>query len=95
MNLSSAAKLGGGGGGGGLHRGASPPPPPPKKGSNTQGCLKSTTVEPPKRGQFGAEGFVLSSEVVLSKRSTIIYHIFLHKCSHTGYYYIKRVEGQS
>ena len=47
------------------------------------------TVKPPKRGQFGTGGFVLSLEVVLSKRSTILYHIFLHKCSHTGYYYIK------
>ena len=33
------------------------------------------TVKPPKRGQFGTGGFVLSSEVVLSKRSTILYHI--------------------
>ena len=36
------------------------------------------TVKPPKRGQFGTGGFVLSSEVVLSKRSTILYHIFVH-----------------
>ena len=38
--------------------------------------LAVSTVKPPKRGQFGTGGFVLSSEVVLSKRSTILYHIF-------------------
>ena len=38
--------------------------------------LNCYTVKPPKRGQFGTRGFVLSSEVVLSKRSTILYHIF-------------------
>ena len=38
--------------------------------------IENITVKPPKRGQFGTGSFVLSSEVVLSKRSTIFYHIF-------------------
>ena len=45
-------------------------------GSGRSNAVMPNTVKPPKRGQFGTGGFVLSSEVVLSKRSTILYHIF-------------------
>ena len=53
-------------------------------GLSTKKLLASTTlycstVEPPKRGQLGTGAFVLYSEVVLSKRLTIIfYSIFIY-----------------
>ena len=53
--------------------------------------MESATVKPPKRGQFD---FVLSSEVVLSKRSTILYHIFCINVHIQGTT-TSRVKGQS
>ena len=81
------------------------PPPPPKKIPSLYLASKSgtiaiiilkncVTVKPPKRGQFGTGGFVLSSEVVLSKRSTILYHIFCINVHIQGTT-TSRVKGQS